>query len=224
MFAVGTICFTVGVILINVKLLVLELHSKTVITFGGFIISLGGWFLWNVALSGVYPSTFAIYNVRNSFVDNFGRRLLWWSTLLLSLVTPIIIELVVQSIRRVYWPNDQDLMQRIEQDSDSKRLLQQVAQDAEMQNNLEAETVAGAVVSGVEGIDGRGRDTLILPITSREQSKSPAPPRAGQQDPGRRSVRASHDEYRRPQSTPRAEERGDPFSDLRTRLEHIRDE
>lgn len=205
MYAVGTICFTVGVILINVKLLILELHSKTVITFGGFIISIGGWFLWCVALSGVYPSDFAIYNVRNSFVDNFGRRLLWWATLLLTLVTPIIIELVVQSIRRVYWPTDQDLMQRIEQDSDSKRLLQQVAQDAEIQEGAGIEAASGgAAFPGAAEPDNRGRDELPLALRSREQSRSPTP----------RRTRLSHDEFRRRQFTPPSEERDDPFNHL----------
>ncbi|PHH76107.1 hypothetical protein CDD83_4319 [Cordyceps sp. RAO-2017] len=77
LFAMGNICFTVAVVFINVKLLVLELHCKTVITFTGFVLSVGGWFLWNVVLSFVYAESAGPYPVRDAFFHNFGRQASW---------------------------------------------------------------------------------------------------------------------------------------------------
>ena len=99
------------------------MHTKTWITFGGCLISVAGWFLWMLALSGIKPTSFGPYIVRNAFIDNYGRRLVWWTTVLLELIVLIVIELVVQAIRRVYFPSDQDLMQRIEKDGNVDRVF-----------------------------------------------------------------------------------------------------
>ncbi|OAQ65310.1 phospholipid-translocating P-type ATPase, flippase [Pochonia chlamydosporia 170] len=127
LYAMGAVCFTVGVIFINVKLLILELHCKTVITFGGFIISIAGWFLWCLILSAMYPKKVGKDMVRRGFLDNFSRQLSWWTTLLVALATLVVMDLVVQGVRRVYWPTDQDLMQRIEKDSSARRALREHA-------------------------------------------------------------------------------------------------
>lgn len=115
------------------------MHSKTIITFIGFVISVGGWFVWMLALSGVYPVSFGPYIVRDAFIHNFGRVLQWWTVVLLELITLVVMELVVQAIRRVYWPTDQDLMQRLEKDNKVHGLFI---------NNIE--DVEGAKVEGDE--------------------------------------------------------------------------
>ncbi|KAG6108712.1 hypothetical protein E4U13_006325 [Claviceps humidiphila] len=102
---------------------ILELHHKTVITFTGFFVSVTGWFLWCLFLSGMYPLKAGKDIVRNAFLHNFGRQLSWWATLLLALAALIVMDLVVQSVRRVYWPTDQDLMQRVEKDEQARRAL-----------------------------------------------------------------------------------------------------
>ncbi|KAL7795311.1 hypothetical protein V8C37DRAFT_374063 [Trichoderma ceciliae] len=129
LYAMGSICFSVGVIFINVKVLLLEFHSKTWIPLIGLTIEVAGWFLWNLALSAAYTRTVGPIIVRDDFIQNFGPRLSWWTTLLLGLVTLVIIELAVQAVRRVYWPTDQDLMQRIEKDANSKEILRKYAAD-----------------------------------------------------------------------------------------------
>lgn len=102
---------------------ILEVHTKTVITFGGCLVSVAGWFLWMLALSGIKPATIGPYIVRDAFIDNFGRTLQWWTIVLLELITLIVIELVVQAVRRVYFPSDQDLMQRIEKDGNVDKVF-----------------------------------------------------------------------------------------------------
>jgi phospholipid-translocating ATPase len=98
-------------------------HTKTVVTFGGCLISVAGWFLWMLALSGIKPKSFGPYIVRDAFIDNFGRTLQWWTLVLLELIVLIVIDLVVQAIRRVYFPGDQDLMQRIEKDGNVDKVF-----------------------------------------------------------------------------------------------------
>lgn len=147
LFAMGSVCFTVGVVFINTKLLILEMHTKTIITLVGFVISVGGWFLWCIVISTVYSHKNGAYIVRDEFMQNFGRQLMWWATTCIALTTPIILELAVQAVRRVYWPTDQDLMQRIERDEDSMRLLHEfsVDQEAGLGGLDEAEKVADDV-------------------------------------------------------------------------------
>ncbi|KAF4998265.1 hypothetical protein FGRMN_3314 [Fusarium graminum] len=135
-FAMGMVSFTVAVIFINVKLLILEVHTKTVVTFGGCLISVAGWFLWMLALSGVKPISFGPYIVRDAFIDNFGRTLQWWTLVLLELIVLIVIDLVVQAVRRVYFPSDQDLMQRIEKDGNVERVF---GDGKDEEGDLEAE-------------------------------------------------------------------------------------
>lgn len=230
LYAMGNVCFTVGVVFINIKLLILELHSKTIITFIGFILSVGGWFLWLVILARIYPEQIGIYIVRDGLLHNWGTHLSWWTTLLLVLTAPIIAELVVQSIRRVYWPTDQDLMQRIEKDEEARKLLHEYGQEEDEEAAIAEEvtsptTIPEALADLPSPTADRGRGSLSVP-TQRASSRSPARPRVSfQQEPGKRSVRASMDGfYRPPQFTPPAEERDNPLEQLRVKLEKVRDE
>lgn len=124
---------------------ILEIHSKTVVTFGGWFISVFGWFLWLIALAGLYREQVGIYIVRDAFLYNFGRQLLWWLAVLLELAVLIVIDLAIQSIRRVYWPTDQDLMQRIEKDGQVESVFEDY--------NLE---------------EGRGEDDVVTKQSRRD--------------------------------------------------------
>ncbi|GAO19599.1 hypothetical protein UVI_02031900 [Ustilaginoidea virens] len=151
LYAMGALCFTVGVIFINVKLLILELHHKTVITFAGFAISVAGWFLWCLFLSGTYPEKVGKDMVRDGFLHNFGRKLSWWTTLLIALAALVMLDLVVQGVRRVYWPTDVDLMQRIEKDAEARRALVEHGALAE----------AGGADADADGGDVEMQDLLL---------------------------------------------------------------
>lgn len=152
----------------------------------------------------------------------FGDRLSWWTTLLLTLATLIIIELAVQAIRRVYWPNDQDLMQRIEKDANSKHLLRQYATDGAGDLEKGKAQAQGIELEEIGLQPDLQREEGATLLTERERSvergQSPQPissvPRRSFQDLGpRRSVRMSHDDYRPPNFMPLAEEREIPYED-----------
>jgi phospholipid-translocating ATPase len=94
--------------------------------------------------------------VRRAFLDNFGRQLSWWTTLLLALATLVVMDLVVQAVRRVYWPTDQDLMQRIEKDANARQALRDhaalteagiVDEDIEMQELIAQRGRTGSVAA-----------------------------------------------------------------------------
>lgn len=114
LYAMGDLSFTVCVVFINIKMLVLENHNKTIIPLIGLIVSVGGWFVWNIFLSAIYARTPGPYIVRDAFLHNFGKKPTWWLTVLLTLLAVLVLELVVTGIRRVFWPRDQDLMQEME--------------------------------------------------------------------------------------------------------------
>ncbi|KAM0328772.1 hypothetical protein ACHAQA_005185 [Verticillium albo-atrum] len=125
LFAMGTVPFTVCVVFINIKLLVLEMHTKTIISFLGVFLSVGGWFLWNLILSGIFEEQLRIYQIRRAFLDNFGHTLNFWAVILVALGAVLVIELLVNATRRVYFPHDVDLMQRVEREE--KKALQRGA-------------------------------------------------------------------------------------------------
>lgn len=115
LYAMGDLAFSACVVLINFKLLVLELHHKTAVTAAGLLLSVAGWFLWNLFLSAIYKRRASPYAVRDGFVYGFGRVPAWWLTLVMVLAAVVVFELAVTALRRIYWPEDQDLMQEAEQ-------------------------------------------------------------------------------------------------------------
>ncbi|KAI9149554.1 putative phospholipid-transporting ATPase [Paramyrothecium foliicola] len=196
LYAIGVICFTVSVVFINIKLLILELHTKTIITMAGFFLSILAWFLWQLIFAALRPATIGPYIVHDAFIYNFGRQLKWWATVLVSLGVLVVAELVMQAVRRVYWPNDQDIMQRIEQDAQAARKLQDQARAAER-----GET---------EGIELRD---IIAETEQPSKSKRKNKLYRNGQEKGNegKHARRHSDDYRPPNFTPPAEERENPF-------------
>ncbi|OPB37212.1 P-type ATPase [Trichoderma guizhouense] len=221
LYAMGTICFSVGVIFINTKLLLLEFHSKTLIPLIGLAVEITGWFLWNLILSAIYQRTIGPIIVRDEFIHNFGPRLSWWTSLVLGLVTPIIMELAVQAVRRVYFPTDQDLMQRIEKDANSKEILKKYAMDGGA--DVEAGNTQGIELEEMR-LPSDQREEGVTLLADHDRSQSPQPVSAvsrrsfhelGQ----RRSLRVSHDDYRPPGFTPLVEEGENALEEVDTRRE-----
>ncbi|PNY28583.1 Phospholipid-transporting ATPase [Tolypocladium capitatum] len=178
LFAMGDVCFTVAVIFINLKLLILELHCKTVVTFTGFFLSAGGWFLWNILLSAIYKQSVGPYIVRAAFLHTFGLRPQWWATMFIGLAMLMALELAVQGVRRVYWPTDQDLMQRIEKD-------------------MAVETSIAAATKGEKDGEGDIEMQNLVVEGARAGATKPEASRAGSRSPSS-SGGVSYEQVRRP--------------------------
>ena len=95
------------------------MHNKTLISALGWILSIGGWSFWTLALSGLYKPTksYPLYPIYNNFILHFGRDFLWWMTLFLSLTAVILLELGISSVRKAFWPTDTDVFQELQKDS-----------------------------------------------------------------------------------------------------------
>jgi phospholipid-translocating ATPase len=84
----------------------------------GFVLSVGGWFLWQIILSLLFKpgKSYFLYPIKDGFVYYFGRNLLWWLVLILSLASVIVLELGVKSLKKSFWPTDTDLFQQLQKD------------------------------------------------------------------------------------------------------------
>ncbi|OJI98549.1 hypothetical protein ASPVEDRAFT_80191 [Aspergillus versicolor CBS 583.65] len=128
-FSTGLLTFSACVIIINTKLQVLEVHNKTYLSLAVFIISVGGWFLWNMILSKQYDtkSGDGIYHVRSNFLLHSGHDLAFWVVLLITVVAVLIFEISVSSLRANLFPADVDIFQEYEKDLDIRKRFEEAA-------------------------------------------------------------------------------------------------
>jgi phospholipid-translocating ATPase len=125
-FAEGVMVYTTTVILVSAKLQMIEMHNKSFIAFGSVILSVGGWFAWNLIFAGVYAQN-TIYNVKGGLTTRFGRDLSWWTTLLISITVCLLIDIAFISLRTAFFPTDIDTFQEIEQSTEFKQRLEEAA-------------------------------------------------------------------------------------------------
>jgi len=113
-YAVGSISYTVVVVLIAVKMQIIETHTHTFTNAIALVVSIGGWFLWTVILSLTYKPDAKIYNVRSTFVLRFGNTLHWWSVVLFLVAAVVLLELAAQALRVTFWTQAEDVWRLVE--------------------------------------------------------------------------------------------------------------
>ncbi|KAK4191244.1 putative phospholipid-transporting ATPase DNF3 [Podospora australis] len=114
LYAVGTLAFSLAVVFINVKLLLLEVRNHTYVTVIALILSIAGWWLWIILLSVIMEKKLTLYMVGDTFLERFGKERLWWMVHFIALSALITFELAATSLRKSLWPTDQDLAQELE--------------------------------------------------------------------------------------------------------------
>ncbi|TVY32279.1 putative phospholipid-transporting ATPase, partial [Lachnellula subtilissima] len=139
LLSMGQLCFSAAVVFINTKMLILEMHNKTWITAFGWVISVGGWFMWNILLSLMMKikgnKNYLLYPVAKGFLTRFGSNLLWWLVFFLTLTAVIVLELGMSSVRKAFWPTDTDVFQELQKDVLIKKRFEETARgegDVEM--------------------------------------------------------------------------------------------
>ncbi|KAI9886346.1 MAG: triosephosphate isomerase [Watsoniomyces obsoletus] len=140
LYSMGVMTFSACVILISSKLQLLEMHNKSIMAAISFVVSIGGWFLWNILLSLIYSYN-AIYDVKGRFLRRFGQNVLWWLVLILIVLACMVFEVGVASLRSAWFPTDvrqSPLPQRI-CTSDEKQvdLFHEYEQDLESRKRFE---------------------------------------------------------------------------------------
>ncbi|KAH9996634.1 phospholipid-translocating P-type ATPase [Xylariaceae sp. FL0662B] len=127
LFPLGQLAFTVCVIIINIKILILECHNKTWITFGGFSLSIILWFLWNLVIGAIHRKSIGPYIIYGAFVHEFANKLGWWTAAGLAIAAVVAFELGITALLRIYFPRDQHLWQEIEHEGGVGEVLEHYA-------------------------------------------------------------------------------------------------
>jgi phospholipid-translocating ATPase len=128
-FSLGLLTFSACIIVINVKLQALEVHNKTWMSVAVIIISVGGWFVWDMILDREYTmsSGKGVYFVPGNFLQHTGHNLLFWTVLLLSVFSVLLFEFTVSTLRALFFPTDVDIFQEYEQDLDIRKRFEEAA-------------------------------------------------------------------------------------------------
>ncbi|KAL8674999.1 MAG: hypothetical protein Q9168_000593 [Polycauliona sp. 1 TL-2023] len=126
LYAMGVLTFTACVIIIATKMQLIEVHDKSITCALAMFLSLGGWFLWNLVLSSVYSHN-VIYNVRDGFLDRFGRNALWWLTLILIVLSCWGLEIGAKSLKVAFMPEDEDVFRELEKNATARKCLERAA-------------------------------------------------------------------------------------------------
>ncbi|KAL1798035.1 hypothetical protein ACET3X_004641 [Alternaria dauci] len=156
-FALGSITYTASVWLIALKMQFIETHSKTITNAIALVLSIGGWFLWNIILSSTYNPENKIYYVRDTFLRGFGASWAWWLALVLILLAVMVFELAVKSGVAAWWTTDEHVFQALEKDPGVKRRFEEAAA-GELQQGWDREKGKGKAGSGV-GLSEVERET-----------------------------------------------------------------
>ncbi|KAK5136971.1 hypothetical protein LTR08_001478 [Meristemomyces frigidus] len=124
----GDMAFTACVIIIATKLQVLEQRNRTYMALLGWILAVGGWFMFNIALAGTYSSsTNPQYYVKGSFFDGFGRSALWWLTLLFAIMACLVFEVAVRTLKNALLPTDVETFQTLEQEPGVRKRFEEAS-------------------------------------------------------------------------------------------------
>ncbi|KAF3910873.1 hypothetical protein ABW20_dc0106810 [Dactylellina cionopaga] len=127
LYSVGSLIYTIVVVFVNIKLQFIEQHNKTIVAPIVFVISVGGWFLWNVLILGYGFSTWTIWYLPREFALHIGRDLLWWTVVLFITGCCIVFEITLKSIKTSFFPNEVDHFQAIQKDPVLRKKLEHAA-------------------------------------------------------------------------------------------------
>ncbi|KAK4122150.1 phospholipid-translocating P-type ATPase [Parathielavia appendiculata] len=228
LYPVGTLAFSLAVMFINIKLMFLEVHDRTLVILGGMGLSMLGWWLWNILLSALMHRSIGLYVVRDAFVHGFGRQGMWWLVHLVVLSALVVFELGVTAVRKSLWPTDRDLMQEMEHAKGVKELLREHAADGGEAGIVSAGNdgeTAGAVKGGDAASLRTVTSTSVSMQSPRHEATVPGWQRWEPQGPVSQyghsaggTARRATEEFARPQFTPPAEERDNPMERAGTKI------
>lgn len=105
----------------------IETYKITYMNLIAILVSIGGWFLFQILLSAFKPFSMQEYFIRGAFLSGFGRSLVWWAPFFLIIVVVVILEFLVQSARITFLPSDEDHFRKLEEIPEFKRRFEESA-------------------------------------------------------------------------------------------------
>jgi phospholipid-translocating ATPase len=66
-----------------------------------------------------------IYYVRHGFLERFGRNILWWLVVILSVAAVLLFEIVVRTAKTAWKPTDVEVFQMLEKEPDVRRRFEE---------------------------------------------------------------------------------------------------
>ncbi|KAL8820599.1 MAG: hypothetical protein Q9223_001217 [Gallowayella weberi] len=126
LYAMGVLTYTACVLIIATKMQFTEVHNKSITCAVAMFLSIGAWFAWNLILSSMYKSN-VVYNVRDGFLDRFGRNALWWLTLILIVSACVGFEIGTKALKVAFMPADEDVFRELEKDEGARKRLERAA-------------------------------------------------------------------------------------------------
>lgn len=123
----GTMMFAALTIIINAKITLIEMQNRQWLAFASFIISVGGYGLWNVLIMFLYrskdsPIFFVAYGLLT-----FGSDASWWAGLLILFTIPLLFDIFLKVFLFSVRPSDDQIFQVFERNIDLRRLFEQKA-------------------------------------------------------------------------------------------------
>ncbi|CAK9441329.1 uncharacterized protein LODBEIA_P51980 [Lodderomyces beijingensis] len=126
-FALGSLMFAVLVIVINAKCTIIEMQNRQWLAFASFIISVGGFGLWNVLIMFLYRSKEStIFFVAYGLYE-WGRDQSWWAALLVFFMVPLLFDICIKLFKFMFKPNDDEIFRVYEQDIEMRRFFERTA-------------------------------------------------------------------------------------------------
>ncbi|EAW10471.1 aminophospholipid-translocating P4-type ATPase DNF3 [Aspergillus clavatus NRRL 1] len=167
-FSTGLLTYSACVIIINTKLQALEVHNKTYLSLIVMVISIGGWFLWNLILSQQYTikSGDGIYHVRHNFISHVGHDLAFWAVLFVTVVAVIVFEVSISAVRANLFPTDVDVFQEYEQDLEIRKRFEEAAA-AELQQGWDRGKKKSSFELACEAEEMEAREKQVQELLSR---------------------------------------------------------
>lgn len=124
-YPLGVILFTVFIIVINVKLNIVEMHSISKLSVISLTISFVGWAVWCMLLVGLYKTKInTIFYVQHGLFEEFGTDSTFWATILILTVLGLLIDLIFYIVIHLFKRTDTEIFQVLEKDPQLQKRLE----------------------------------------------------------------------------------------------------
>ncbi|KAI0513283.1 phospholipid-translocating P-type ATPase [Xylaria bambusicola] len=165
LFPISSLALTIVIVLINVRILIFEMHNKTWIPLLACALSISLWFFFSLIIDAV-PQRYSRgseYHIFHAFTRQFGNTLSWWSVAIIGILIVLGTNLGTTALQRVFFPTDRNLWQEIEKRGDVDEVLVEYGLE---EGRLEGQSVAG----DGEGMHRRSGDgTSVAARKSRDR-------------------------------------------------------